>query len=738
MPSISDELFSPASSSSASSRQPSTPATGFIISPTTRRHHSRLSHQSPSLSNVPVNDDDKERRQRRQSKVLEMQRGLQSPVVTPGDKRRLSIGSGGFTNSQVIEHYANCIKLSAENKINAKNAFSLNLIDHMSDLIKQKERSGGMTNFQVASCTLDASAKIYAGRVDSIHADTYKMLGGLGRDNEKPSQDGSAVGDENDDGTTKKKKQKRTKKSKIESNLKNIKRKELEMDFEVDPLFKQMSSEFDAGGSSGLLLSNLGQRDDSCEVMLDTQSIVDIVSSPHSQDENSNMVDLSNLRGIYKSLNLESTKICPEFSGFEFSNWDGSDESQISSFVTDPAKNEQAFDVNAVPEPIEEMPAEDGMPDFGGGGDFSDDDEAGSLASDLTDRTVMLADGKEARPIHDKEELGKVYQRVITDGTMGQLCLLIAQEQTDFSYFNLDMLKTWAGPKHWKMKAKSKDLAANKNDARKKSKKPSFELNYAEEGNFDKFFKVTKASTTLTKGTVEKWSESNTTLPEDLDYNPDKLFSLFVKTNIMLKRQVQSNSEGLDDGIDNYNYENENDCNNFCPGVQEDDNDDDDADIDNNFSAGGMDFSTGDSEFSQSLASQNHFGDSLLESTQLQGDHLVAQPHKVAKIDIQYAKTAKKMDVKRLKSSMWNLLTTKEDTEKENIQSEESPEKSTVAGTQSFKQMYGALPAKISTNMAKNLSIPMCFVCLLHLANEKNLKIDGVETFGDLLISQDG
>ena len=33
---------------------------------------------------------------------------------------------------------------------------------------------------QVASCTLDASAKIYAGRVDAIHADTYKMLGGLG------------------------------------------------------------------------------------------------------------------------------------------------------------------------------------------------------------------------------------------------------------------------------------------------------------------------------------------------------------------------------------------------------------------------------------------------------------------------------------------------------------------------------------------------------------------------------
>ena len=37
------------------------------------------------------------------------------------------------------------------------------------------------TTIQVAGCTLDASAKIYAGRVDSIHIQAYKMLGGLGR-----------------------------------------------------------------------------------------------------------------------------------------------------------------------------------------------------------------------------------------------------------------------------------------------------------------------------------------------------------------------------------------------------------------------------------------------------------------------------------------------------------------------------------------------------------------------------
>ena len=35
---------------------------------------------------------------------------------------------------------------------------------------------------QVASSTLDASAKIYAGRVDSIYNDAFKVLGGLGRE----------------------------------------------------------------------------------------------------------------------------------------------------------------------------------------------------------------------------------------------------------------------------------------------------------------------------------------------------------------------------------------------------------------------------------------------------------------------------------------------------------------------------------------------------------------------------
>ena len=56
---------------------------------------------------------------------------------------------------QVAELYKNCIKLASENKISAKNTWSLPLIDHMSDLVKPSAAERDQTNFQRASCTLE-------------------------------------------------------------------------------------------------------------------------------------------------------------------------------------------------------------------------------------------------------------------------------------------------------------------------------------------------------------------------------------------------------------------------------------------------------------------------------------------------------------------------------------------------------------------------------------------------------
>ena len=74
--------------------------------------------------------------------------------------------ASALTNAQIAEHYANCVKLSSENvsslglfvsflaqftpllpqKINAKNAFGLHLINYMMEMLRKR---GEMTNFQV-------------------------------------------------------------------------------------------------------------------------------------------------------------------------------------------------------------------------------------------------------------------------------------------------------------------------------------------------------------------------------------------------------------------------------------------------------------------------------------------------------------------------------------------------------------------------------------------------------------
>nr|XP_006825955.1 PREDICTED: condensin complex subunit 2-like [Saccoglossus kowalevskii] len=718
MPTVQEEMMSPL----PNNHLPSTPASDFI-SPTTKRHRGFAANQSPMLRNVLINDDAEERKQRRRSKVLEMQRSLESPVATPGDRRRISTDTSTLSNVQVTEHYSNCIKLSAENKINAKNAFHLHLIDYMSDLIKKKEKDGGMTNFQVASCTLDASAKIYAGRVDSIHADAYKMLGGLGRDSDKRTEgDGPGVGDDDDDDDLqKKKKHKRMrKKNTIETNLNNIKGNHLQMDFEVDPLFQQTSAEFDEGGTSGLLLNHLCFNDDECQLLLDSNSIANLSTLTYTKDDETSLLNVSDIKAIYKSLNFDK-QICAEFAGFEFTNWNDTDEDTMTNMLSKMSNHEHAFDMTAIPEPIDDMSAQDLPPDVGGC-DFSDDEDMGGdgcIPGGTTENIILMADDKEAQMAQNAQN------KIITDGTIGELCLQLASEPTEYSYFNLDMLTTWAGPEHWKLKPKPRDSSSHVSDKKRKDRKAYFKIDFDEDINFDKLFTVTKVTTTLTKTTVEKWRETAITLPADLHYNPDNLFRLFGQPKVMVKRQAETETENesLDDDIENYNYENENDCNNFCPSVEDDD------EID------GM--SAGGSDISQNTNFQNSFGvnESVFDASLLQGDHLVAQPHKVARIDIQYARTAKKMDVKKLKYSMWNILTTAEETE--NTALNGMSEKTSVAGKQSFKDLYSVLPAKISTTMAKNLSIPMCFVCLLHLANEKTLKIEDIETFSDLIISQD-
>ncbi|KAF1744544.1 hypothetical protein MXB_781 [Myxobolus squamalis] len=174
------------------------------------------------------NDDAKERDIRRKSRIRSTSQLMVTPIAVSHDQLR--------------DIYATCIKLSAENKITKQNAFGLQLIDYMQEVLQQIKGEDG-TNFQLASCTLDAGVKIYGHRVDSVHLDAFRIAGTLGHgtdmhgskelpvDQEIPNNDPTEAGKS---AKIKKvgKNQDRHAHSKIESNLKNIYIDKLDLDEE--------------------------------------------------------------------------------------------------------------------------------------------------------------------------------------------------------------------------------------------------------------------------------------------------------------------------------------------------------------------------------------------------------------------------------------------------------------------------------------------------------------------------
>ena len=114
------------------------------------------------------------------------------------------------------EMYKQAIRMNAENRINAGNSWSLRLIENIDKFLvddQDQARRSSITNeprvnFTKASCTLDASVKIYSYRVDDVHLTSYKVLANLNRSEagaNKPkakTTDGAAAASQEKEGST--------------------------------------------------------------------------------------------------------------------------------------------------------------------------------------------------------------------------------------------------------------------------------------------------------------------------------------------------------------------------------------------------------------------------------------------------------------------------------------------------------------------------------------------------------
>ena len=194
--------------------------------------------------------------------VTSCKSGVSSRRRSLGGRRRSSFGShssktpmSSAEQSRIAEMYKTVIKMSSENKINMKNSWQYDLIDHMGNLIKDDATGQRGINFQKASCTLDASVKIYSNRVDDTHASSHRILESLSRtytnDGGEGTQRGAArVGSKNASS-------KLNIAETIETNVDNLNAVKVEAQQATDPMFHKMSKAFDAGGAKGMLMANL-------------------------------------------------------------------------------------------------------------------------------------------------------------------------------------------------------------------------------------------------------------------------------------------------------------------------------------------------------------------------------------------------------------------------------------------------------------------------------------------------
>ncbi|KAK9522288.1 hypothetical protein VZT92_018763 [Zoarces viviparus] len=655
---------------------------------------------TPLLTAFPGNDDEQERRQRRRSRVIDLQTATDSSfndsashsaTGTPAAVPKLS-------NAQISEHYSTCIKLSTENKITTKNAFGLHLIDYMADILKQKDSE--LTNFKVAAGTLDASTKIYAVRVDAVHADAYRVLGGLGAET-KPGEDHGPKEEDGDDGevTAKQPKRKRPPKRTVEQNLGNINSGDSERKCEVDPMFQRMASSFDESSTAGVFLSVLFSENSRCELLFPSYMTL-LQSTPSYSPPPPQAVPASPfIAGLQRS--KEKSSICPSLQDFSFTSWNP--EQTMNQLLEKIKQGEHVFDVNAEPEP-----EDDDCPDFDA------DYEEG--VGDCEERSKEYKDGCEASGSSKGRDVIP-----IGEGDINTMCLQLSSQPREYSYFSPRTMATWAGAGYWQFKPKHKLDHLPDKETRKRKPKKIFEIDFNDDVNFDTYFRTTRAATTISKSALSA-SNKKTTLPADFQFPPETLSQLNLKPSSSLSQEGQKRLSGeLGEGIGDYDYNNANDTANFCPGLQGGDSDDD-----------GEGFAGSDDT--------QPSGDGIPPPSQDQEristygeDDLVPQPHRVNMIEINYAKTAKKMDMKRLKNNMWTLLTESPDKPTEE---EDTVEKQGVCGEKVFSQTTTTLLQRLPNMMAQNLSVPLAFVALLHLANEKNLELVKVDDMSDIIIRQ--
>jgi len=562
------------------------------------------------------------------------------------------------------------------------------------------------TSWQKASACLDASAKIYGYRVDSVHHETFRFLGGLSRadkEDENPSNDA-------EDGSQKVKKREGRHDgfNTIESDKTKLDLIKYDLEFEVDPLFKLMTVKFGDQGARGLILKNL-PLDEKLDILLESKAPKDItkdyeeeIEKQLAQEENSIKPEIREI--IDKTLNnfnvndLKSLQVCPDLPYFKKSR-------DLETSL------DRTFYDNLMQEFDESVPNYNLVEDednyslnesFNIGDNIENDPESQEISNSNRSSYGSHMSGK------FDEGMNMNLMNMTQANFMSQVPGVGAY-MDGFSYLRSEDIKEYIhtfgdGNKEvfknmpqYKMFAKSfnqlekmnKVVSVFNDDKKEKPKKKEEVLfDFSVENEVKKLEIFEKESKTkknvVTKDTGMK--KFRRKVKQLYHYDKSLLFNLFS----IQDRFNAANQEKIDEvGAENENNEfNENQ---------------------NDYSVGGEDINM----------NQENNDNPAVPFLKVDADY-----------EKKFGRLYKTFDVKVVKQSIWQTI---HNFDTKTTKSKAKPILPKDENAIDFKQVITNISSNLGKEVLNNISTPTCFVCLLHLSNEKS-KI--YFNFLDLILEQ--
>ncbi|KAH9407803.1 hypothetical protein TYRP_023770 [Tyrophagus putrescentiae] len=662
-----------------------------------------------------------------------------------------------------------------------KRAFNYNFINIMSSFINNDQ---GNMDFKLIALSLDAGTRVWMSKVDLVYRNTQKVSNSLMMAAGDERAGGANFDNDDEEGLfensflrNEKKKAAAKKRRKmaptIVANTDTINGK-LEMNIAVDPLFHRFSAAFDVGNVNSMLMTNLAS-DPAGVLLLDSAEMLnfDDAYKQKKQPSKTTTVDLSafniTLGSGGRQRDLESEEygggitVCPPMGDFDITNFsfndrDASIDHLVSGSMTSPMKS-SAFPATGGPydggqgRPSFEFDIDAPVDDV----DVGDDDYGGDHDGD----GVHHSGDEEGGGAHGKDhpQANQLYNQ--QDASLLEANMMDILPANKNEFFNKNFLRHVFRKVPFFKQGAGRSLlngpgldetaadgsaaaaaAAAEKAARPKRTRPTFEENtYAAskealEELFEPPTQEVKDSLSFALPTLNRWSINSELMhmKDDYGFETRHLKALFTKPDTYfngLQRELKTamadaqleggggattSATGIDDyGGDDFGW----DWNSSDDGVGGGNAGDGGTGAeDYNYERPLPDFNIADDYRSQAQSGATGGGEPELNGH-------------VDPLDIDYCRVAKKVDMKRVKRGMWDIIEESTTTELLSTDDPSQPasEAASSGGLQSgshgltFSSLRQILPNHIGPNLNKNLSVHTSFVALLHLCNDKDLAL---------------